>query len=59
MSVTEAKQMVLFDEYTYETRRWPESQEDWESRSAWGIALAVALILISWAPIALLIWMLT
>jgi hypothetical protein len=47
--------MLLFDEYTFETQ--PRQEPD--SRCAWAMALGVVLILLAWAPIAWLIWMLT
>ena len=66
--------MVLFDAYTFEVPSpevpspeipspeipsWQEVACAPESRSAWGLALGAALIVLAWAPIALLIWALT
>lgn len=56
MLLAEPDQMVLFDEETYdEAMQVPAPSQ----RSAAGLALGLALILISWLPIALLIWFLT
>jgi hypothetical protein len=61
VAIAEAKQtqMVLFDAYPFEV---PSSQRvapapEW--KPAWAPALGAALIILAWAPIALLIWALT
>lgn len=57
MSIAEAEQMVLFDEYIYEAPP-PVQLNASESSDASGKALGLALILVAWVPIALLIWLL-
>jgi hypothetical protein len=51
VSVTEAQQLSLFHEYRFESSS--------ELPHASHAALGVALIVLSWVPIALLIWALT
>jgi hypothetical protein len=60
MLLAEPDQMVLFDDETYgvvspETLYAPVSSQ----HSGAGLALGLALIALSWLPIALLIWLLT
>jgi hypothetical protein len=61
VAIAEAKQMqmVLFDAHTFEIPSSQDAAQAPESRSAWGLALGAALIILAWAPIALLIWALT
>ena len=60
MLLAEPDQMVLFDEQTYEVLT-PESLQAPESSqlSGAGLLLGFALVVLSWLPIALLIWLLT
>lgn len=55
MSTTEVRQMVLFDQFTYDVLPSWEP----EPRCSWGMALGLALVFLAWAPIAWLIWALT
>jgi hypothetical protein len=50
------KQMVLFDTYTFDAPASRRVGQAPQSRSAWALALGPALIILAWAPIALLIW---
>jgi hypothetical protein len=61
MAVAEAKQMqmVLFDAHTFEIPSSRSAAQVPERKSAWALALGAALIVLAWAPIALLIWALT
>jgi hypothetical protein len=52
--IADAKQMVLFDQYTFEVA--PSGESD--SRCGWAMALGAILIVLAWVPIAWLIWML-
>jgi hypothetical protein len=56
MLLAEPNQMVLFDKESYEQAMQVPASSQY---SAVGLALGLALILISWLPIALLIWFLT
>jgi hypothetical protein len=55
VAIAEARQMVLFDEYTFEIA--PSFEPD--TRCGWAIALGAVLVLLAWVPIAWLIWTLT
>ena len=60
MLLAEPDQMALFDERTYEdlTPESPQVPESSELSGA-GLLLGFALVVLSWLPIALLIWLLT
>jgi hypothetical protein len=60
MLLAEPDQMVLFDEQAYEdlTPELPQAPESSELSGA-GLLLGLALVVLSWLPIALLIWLLT
>jgi hypothetical protein len=58
MLLAEMDQMVLFDEISSDAMSSRAMQAP-PSLHPWGPALCLALILVSWLPIALLIWFLT
>lgn len=60
MLLAEPDQMVLFEERTYEDLT-PESPQvpDSPQLSGAGLLLGFALVVLSWLPIALLVWLLT
>jgi hypothetical protein len=55
VAIAEARQMVLFDEYTFEI----VPSLDPDSRCGWAMALGAMLVVLAWAPIAWLIWTLS
>lgn len=58
MLLAEPDQMAFFDEFIYEDLPTEAMQAPASSHPS-GAALAIALVIFSWLPIALLIWLFT